>query len=82
MELLFPLDYQNFWYFRNKIIVNSYNLELTGQGIFSLGMVPRKRHSTEVLSELLFTEEFQMEPLALNVICYYTSPEKVLDQIG
>ena len=44
----------------------------TGQSISSLGKVPieilpGKRHITWVLTVLLFTAEFQMEPLALNV---------------
>ena len=44
-------------------------------------ILPGKRHITWVLAVLLFTEEFQMEPLASNVICY-TSQENVLNQIG
>ena len=50
----------------------------TGQSIFLIGKVPieflpGKRHITWVLAALLFSAEFQMEPLALNVIYYYTT---------
>ena len=49
------------------------NLNFTGQSISSLGKVPikhlpGKRHITWVLAVLLFTAEFQMQPLASNVI--------------
>ena len=49
---------------------------LTGQSIPSLGKVPIEilsgnRHITWVLAVLLFSAEFQMEPLAPSVI-YYT----------
>ena len=45
----------------------------TGQSISLLGKVPieilsGKRHITWVLAVLLFLAEFQMEPLATNVI--------------
>ena len=51
----------------------------TGQGISLIGKVPfeilpEKRHITWVLFVLLFTEEFQMEPLAHNAILYDTRP--------
>ena len=50
----------------------------TGQRISSLGKVPieilpGKPHNTWVLAVLLFTTEIQMEPLAPNIIYYYTS---------
>ena len=52
----------------------------TGQSASSLGKVPieilpGKRHITWVLAVWLFSAEFQMEPLAPNVIYYYTSQE-------
>ena len=58
----------------------------TGKSTSLLGKVPSeilpgKRHITWVLAVLLFTAEFQMEPLAPNVIDYYTSQEVVLDSI-
>ena len=60
------------------------NLNFIGQSISSLGKVPikhlpGKRHITRVLAVLLFTAEFHMEPLARNVIYYYTRQEAVLD---
>ena len=58
----------------------------TGQRISSLGKVPieilpGKRHITWVLAVLLFSAEFQMEPLGPNVIYNYTGQEVVLDLI-
>ena len=50
--------------------------------LFPMGSATVKRHITWVLGVLLFPEEFQMEPLTPNVICYHTSPGEVLDQIG
>ena len=52
---------------------------ITGQGISLNGKVPleilpEKCHITWVLFVLLFTEEFQMEPLAHNAILYDTRP--------
>ena len=57
----------------------------TGQGISLNGKVPfeilpEKRHITQVLYAMRFTEEFQMEPPAPNVILYDTSQKGVLDQ--
>ena len=54
------------------------------QSISSLEKVPieirpGKRHITRVLDVLLFSEEFQMEPLGPSVIYYYTSQAAVLD---
>ena len=51
----------------------------TGQSISLLGKVPieirpEKRHITWVLTVLLFKAEFQMEPLAPNIISYDTRP--------
>ena len=51
----------------------------TGQSISSLGKVPieilpGKHHITWVLAVLLFSAEFQMEPLAPNAISYDTRP--------
>ena len=53
----------------------------TGQSIYSLGKVPieilpGKRHITWVLAMLFFSAEFQMEPLAPNVIHYYILAKK------
>ena len=54
----------------------------TGQSKSSLGKVPieilpGKRHITWVLALLLFSAEFQMEPLAPYIIHYCTSQETV-----
>ena len=51
----------------------------TGQSKSSLGKVPieilpGKRHITWVLALLLFSAQFQMEPLAPNAISYDTRP--------
>ena len=56
----------------------------TGQSISSLAKVPIEIlsgycHITWVLAVLLFSIEFQMEPLVPYVILYYTSQEPVLD---
>ena len=53
------------------------NRTTTGRSISSLGKVPieilpGKRHITWVLAVLLFSAEFQLEPLAPYVIYYYT----------
>ena len=55
------------------------NSNFTGQRISSIGKVPieilsRKRHITWVLAALLFTTEFQIEPLTPNAISYDTKP--------
>ena len=52
------------------------NTSVTGQSIYSLGKVPieiqpGKRNITWVLTVLLFSAKFQMEPLTPNVIYYY-----------
>ena len=51
----------------------------TGQSISLIGRVPIEilpgnRHITWVLAVLLFTAEFQMEPLVPNAISYDTRP--------
>ena len=55
------------------------NSNFTGQRISSIGNVPieilsGKRHITWVLAALLFTTEFQIEPLTPNAISYDTKP--------
>ena len=74
-----------YWLFRVKIC-----REVTGQSIYSLGKVsieilpgkdPGNRHITWVLAVLLFSEEFQMEPLVPNTISYDSSQKAVLDWI-
>ena len=57
-------------------------MKYTGQSIFLTGRVPieilpGKLHITLVLTVLLFSAEFQMEPLAPNAISYDTSQEAV-----
>ena len=49
-----------------------------GYGV-PIEILPAKRHITWVLAVLLLSAEFQTEPLAGNVIYYYTSQEAVLD---
>ena len=65
-------------------MLKSLFLRLTGQSISSLGKVPieilpGKRQITWVLDVLLFSAEFQMEPLAPNVIYYCISQDAILD---
>ena len=55
-------------------------MSLNGKVPFEI--LPERRHNTWVLAVLLFTQEFHLEPLVPYVICYDTSPEEVLDQIG
>ena len=60
------------------VLKQDYN-KIRGQIIFSLGKVPieilpGKLHITWVLVLLLFTIEFQMEPLTHNAISYDTRP--------
>ena len=50
--------------------------------MFRLKFLRKKRHTTRAPSAPSITEETQMEPLASNVICYYTSREEVLDQLS
>ena len=59
-------------------------ISCTDQSISSLEKVPIEillgnRQITWVLAVLLFSAEFQMEPLAPSVIYYYTSQAAVLD---
>ena len=64
---------------QKKIIGSKVSICVTGQGISSnwkipFEILPEKRQITSVLGVLLFTEEFQMEPLAPNDISDDTRP--------
>ena len=59
-------------------LTNDLKMTLQVKAKVPIEILPGKGHITWVLAVMLFAAEFQMEPLAPNVIYYYTSEYAVL----